>query len=333
MAKAPKPKKLKLHEEVLQEIQAALGKADNPDLSKHAAKRLRETLLGAATELQEAIAALDPVKEPKTWFDPADSVTSGRLVAAALISQPRVPMELVQPAYGAGVYAIYYHGDHPAYAPISGTETPIYVGKADPVSASSKTPRDQGTKLSARLAEHRKTIRTVEDYARAHNLAEGLYPLSIADFSCRRLVTATHAQMHAERHLIEMFRPVWNSEVKICWGMSMHGDTTGRNNDRPPWHVLHPGVPWALRNNIENAKPIKDSRPLTQIMAELADHFAQNPAFTDVDHLIKSFLDDFAQDPMTAAAPVGDESVEQLEVAEDEVEAEAEASSDGSAAE
>lgn len=31
----------------------------------------------------------------------------------------------VKLAYGSGVYAIYYNGDHPLYGAISGTEMPI----------------------------------------------------------------------------------------------------------------------------------------------------------------------------------------------------------------
>ncbi len=315
MARQPRQPRLKLHEEVLQGIQAALLKAKPVGLTKPAAKKLRETLLGAIEEVEATLAALDPVKEPKSWFDPADSVTAGRLVAAALIAQPRVPMELLQPAYGAGVYAIYYNGDHPAYSVISGSETPIYVGKADPLTTAATSPREQGAKLSSRLAEHRKTIRKVEDYALAHGLSGGLHPLRIADFECRRLVTATNAQMYAERHLIDMFKPAWNSETRLCWGMSMHGDQTARLNDRPPWHVLHPGVGWALRDNIS------DSRPAGHIITDLARHFAENPPYSSAEHIIESFLHAFLQDPMVASIPVSDDSVEQLSDAEDEVEA------------
>jgi hypothetical protein len=312
MARARKPSLPQPHEAILGEIRAALGKVDSLILTKTGTKKLREALIEATRDVETVVAALDPVKEPKVWFDPADPVTAGRLVAAALIAQPRVPMELVQPAYGAGVYAIYYRGDHPAYAPIAGTETPIYVGKADPASASAVTPREQGPKLSARLAEHRKTIRKVEDHAGTVGLAEPLRPIRIADFECRRLVTATNAQMYAERHLIDLFKPVWNSDTKLCWGLSMHGDTTGRNNSRPPWHVLHPGVSWALRDNIE------DSKPVAEILAALAAHFVENPAFDSADHIIETFLLAFRQDPMTAASPIGDEALEELAEAGEE---------------
>jgi len=287
---------------LVEDIQNAIKEIESlaPSLSKVAAKRTRELLGEVHGDVRRAVASLDPVREPDSWFDPADQNTAGRLVAAALLAQPRVPLDLVPRSYGAGVYAIYYKGGHPAYAPISGTETPIYVGKADPASHSAMTPREQGEKLYGRLADHRKMIRTVEGYAAENGLPN---PLRIADFECRRLVTATNAQMYAERHLINLFKPVWNRETGICWGISKHGDTEGRSNDRSPWDVLHPGRKWAM------AEKLEDSRPAERILEDLAGHFTANPAYKDRDHIIEQFLEAFAQDPMTAPAPVTDDEV------------------------
>jgi hypothetical protein len=300
MAKKPKspPRQISL----VEDIRSAIHEIETlaPSLSKVAAKKTRELLGEVQGDVSRAVASLDPVKEPDSWFDPADPNTAGRLVAAALLAQPRVPLDLVPRSYGAGVYAIYYIGDHPVYAPIAGTETPVYVGKADPASASAMTPREQGQKLYGRLADHRKMIRTVEGYAVANGLPN---PLHIADFECRRLVTATNAQMFAERHLISLFKPIWNSETRICWGISKHGDTEGRSNDRSPWDVLHPGRKWAM------AEKLADSRPVERILEDMATHFAANPAFKDRDEIIERFLDAFAQDPMTAADPVTDDEV------------------------
>jgi hypothetical protein len=269
-------------------------------LSKPALRATRASLITLREQLDRAAASLDPIREPSSWFDPADPDTSGRLVAAALLAQPRISLNLVSRSYGAGVYAIYYNGDHPVYAPISKTETPIYVGKADPASSSAKTPREQEQKLYGRLADHRKMIRTVEAYALDNSLPN---PLRITDFECRRLVTATNAQMFAERHLISLFKPVWNSETRICWGISKHGDTEGRNNDRSPWDVLHPGRKWAMLAKLQN------SRPANRIVDDLDAHFTANPAFRDRDEIIEKFMVAFAQDPMTATMPVTDDDV------------------------
>jgi hypothetical protein len=302
---AKKPASPKRQAVILEDIKRALVELETlaPTLSKPAARATRTALVELRAGIDRAAGHLDEVKEPSAWFDPADPYTAGRLVAAALLAQPRVPLELVPRTYGAGVYAIYYVGDHPLYAAICGSETPIYVGKADPATGTAKTARDQGEKLYGRLADHRKVIRTVERWSAENPPAPPRHPLRIADFECRRLVTATNAQTYAESHLIGLFHPVWNKETNICWGISMHGDTEGRNNTRPPWHVLHPGVAWAM------AEKRLDSRPLERIMADVLSHFETVPVFKDRDHIINEFLQAFAQDPMTSAAPVTDEEV------------------------
>ena len=292
-------KKQKRQDLLLGEMQASLATLGElgPSLSKPAAKKIREALYDLQEEVAKAAAGLDPVREPTGWFDPADPSTAGRLVAVALLAQPRVPLDLISKSYGAGVYAIYYKGDHPVYTPISGTETPIYVGKADPSSGTAKIPREQGQTLYGRLADHRKVIRTVERWAGSKNLEPPEHPLHIADFECRRLVTATNAQTYAESHLIRLFAPVWNKETRICWGISMHGDTEGRNNTRPPWHVLHRGVSWAM------AEKRLDSRPLSQVVEDIARHFDERLVFHSEQAIIDRFLNAFAQDPLTGSPP------------------------------
>jgi hypothetical protein len=91
-----------------------------------------------------------------------------------------------------------------AYGEISGTETPIYVGKADPDEPRAANPREQGVRLFGRLADHRGAIQEVETYARDNGIDNALL---VDDFECRRLVCATNAQLVAERHLIDVFKP------------------------------------------------------------------------------------------------------------------------------
>ncbi|GEM_PF-198671 len=260
-----------------------------PGLSAAAASKTRQQLLGLMDLLTRAFRDLDPIKEPASVFDPARPTTAGRLVALALIAQPKVPLGRIVRSYGSGVYAIYYKGPHPAYARISGTETPIYVGKADPKSHEAETPREQGAQLSGRLIEHRRTIRKVEEYALEHDLAN---PLRVADFECRKLVVATNAQLIAERHLINLFRPLWNDETKICWGMSKHGDSAGtRSNARSPFDVLHPGRAWAMDERL------RDSKTMEQILAEIDSQLDLAPPVNDKQEILERFLLEFRQDP------------------------------------
>lgn len=256
-------------------------------------------LEGVHEDVGKAYDRLDPVREPAWIFDPSEPDTAGRLVALALLSQPRALLDRIQKMYGSGVYAIYYTGDHPAYTPISGTETPIYVGKADPASPQARTARQQGERLYGRLMDHRKQIRTVEAHAREENLDD---PLRIADFECRRLVTASHAQLVAERHLIHVFQPLWNKEMNVCWGISKHGDAADkRGNSRSPWDTLHLGRQWAMDPILENA------RTPQRILGDIKEHIVANPPFTDREKIIEYFLREFEQDPMIATAPVEDE--------------------------
>jgi hypothetical protein len=203
------------------------------------------------------------------------------------------------------VYAIYYEGDHPLYGGISRSETPIYVGKADPANASARNAREQGDKLSRRLIEHAGTIRTAEEYAAETALPVGLYPIHLADFCCRRLVCATNTQLVAERHLIQMFWPVWNSDTKACWGMSKHGDAAGtRRNKRSPWDVVHPGRRWALDAELEdNADPNEIARRIAELLQRV-------PPRRDHAVLLEEMLAAFRQDDPylaeLAESPLGD---------------------------
>ena len=300
MARKAKPKQPARQVQIVEAIREHLAELESLAASRSvvASNRTRQLLGHVKEDLFRAIASLDSVKEPTSFFDPSDPQTAGRLVAVALLAQPRVPFDRISKSYGGGVYAIYYIGEHPAYAPISCTETPIYVGKADPASTQARTPREQGLRLYGRLADHRKAVRTVEAYA----LKEGLPdPLLVSDFECRKLVTATNAQLFAEAHLIDIFKPVWNKDTNVCWGISKHGDTEGRSNSRSPWDVIHPGRAWAMLEKLE------DARPPSRILQDVADHFAKYPAFTDRDDIVDRFLEAFAQDPLVAAAPVADD--------------------------
>ena len=82
-----------------------------------------------------------------------------------LLLQDRLPLESFKDKkfYGSGIYAIYYEGDFAPYLPLSQTETPIYVGKADPAIPGAPTPRLQGIKLADRLNEHAKSILKAEN--------------------------------------------------------------------------------------------------------------------------------------------------------------------------
>ena len=179
--------------------------------------------------------------------------------------------------YGSGVYAIYYRGDFPLYAPLTGSETPIYVGQAAPVSNHAKVPREQGARLSSRLSDHRQ------------NIGKATSTLSLADFEYRSLVVQSGWETAAEDYLIHLFRPIWNSETNILYGLGKHGDDAAtRANKRSPWDTLHPGRSWAARST-------EDAKSVAQIEKEVAAHFKAQSVYGAIDDVLSSFLEELRQ--------------------------------------
>jgi Eco29kI restriction endonuclease len=245
--------------------------ADISGISARRRKQLIALIRDAIQRLEGVAAGLDPVQLPRVVLDPSNPEVIGRLIGDTLLEQPRAPLGSVPRFYGSGVYAIYYNGEFPAYVPISGTDTPIYVGKADPAILDARTPVEQGEKLYGRLnGDHARSIRQAEDHGRAASVEPYI---RLADFECRYLVVRSAWQRTAEDYLIGMFKPIWNDEVGICFGFGKHGDAPAtRANTRSPWDTVHPGRSWATREgNLPN--------PLTaeQIIERILDHFRQNP--------------------------------------------------------
>ncbi|MCZ7605805.1 MAG: Eco29kI family restriction endonuclease [Planctomycetota bacterium] len=230
-------------------------------LSGSKRKSLREKVKAVVEALVQLSHRLDPINRPGFVLDPSDPNVLGKLIAATLLEQPRVPLAGLPKFYGSGVYALYYNGPFEAYAPIRGTNVPIYVGKVDPENAGAIDVEDQGTKLRDRLTgDHGRSIRSAE------NLDE-------ADFECRYLVVKSAWQNTAETYLIEWFHPVWNNESGVCYGIGKHGDSaTTRTNTRSPWDELHPGRSWAL-SAANRANP----KGREGILADIAGHFERHP--------------------------------------------------------
>jgi hypothetical protein len=177
-------------------------------------------------------------------FNPLDKRNLGESVADAILLQPVVPMP--PPAFiGAGIYAIYYVGDFPAYASLARRNKsgkfawPIYVGKAVPAGARKGgfgLGEDPGQVLFKRLGEH------------AASIEQATTTLKLADFFCRYLVVEDIWIPLAESLLIEKFSPPWNRKID---GFGNHDPGKGRHKQqRSAWDALHPGRSWA-----ENLEP------------------------------------------------------------------------------
>ncbi|MEN2475118.1 Eco29kI family restriction endonuclease [Burkholderia sp. GS2Y] len=171
-------------------------------------------------------------------FDPLAVENVGVTLAVELLEQPLQPLPPQTSFAGAGVYALYYTGSHPAYADLlgldgaGGTRYPVYIGKAVRENAKQGfNPRPTTkAKIWERLGQHAESIRAVE------NAGDDL-DFRLDDFRCRHLVLNDAYITLAESVLIATFRPAWN-------GMGFGSKVVGgeRMTGRPSlWDSLHPG--------------------------------------------------------------------------------------------
>jgi hypothetical protein len=177
----------------------------------------------------------------ETPYNPLDKVNLGTSVTDAILQQPVAPLAPSEAFLGAGIYAIYYTGNYPAYRKIAESNRngrfaqPIYVGKAIPKGARrgglglEATP---GRALFSRLAEHAESIQQAEN-------------LESTDFFCRYLVVDDIWIPLGESLLIRRFAPIWNT---LLDGFGNHDPGGGRyKQKRSPWDAIHPGRSWAMK--------------------------------------------------------------------------------------
>ena len=188
----------------------------------------------------------------ETPFNPLDKKNLGVSVADALLERDFSPLPPDAPFIGAGIYAIYYRGPHPAYqAVVERTQdglpaVPIYVGKAVPAGARKGgfgLGISPGMVLYKRLREHAKSIEEAQN-------------VELSDFLCRYLVVDDIWIPLGESLLIESYAPAWN---KVIDGFGNHDPGGGRRNQqRSAWDVLHPGRVWAklLKPNVKSEEDI-----------------------------------------------------------------------------
>jgi hypothetical protein len=151
-------------------------------------------------------------------------------------------LPLQQGFTGSGIYALYYTGANPHYAPLAEVNrlsysVPIYVGKAVPrgwrQSRVSDNLLTQSKELQNRIKEH------------TRNILKG-NGLDLPDFACRFVIFEDEGSdmiSTVEATLIKLFRPLWNSAVD---GFGNHAPGSGRfDQAKSDWDVIHPGREFA----------------------------------------------------------------------------------------
>lgn len=252
-------------------LEADLERADIASLSEvsdPSNKTLSDDIGRLVERLQEFRERVSPVELGRIGISLGRSDGIAKFFAFSFVNRKKSPLVSLSssPFFGSGVYAIYYVGEgEKAYLPLSGTETPLYVGSADPRDPNAETPEDQGPQLFKRLKEHAKSIGRTE--------------LLLGDFRYRAAPIQSGMQGAVEDFMIRLFRPIWNKEIGICFGIGKHGDSSGtRRNKRSPWDTMHPGRSWA-------ADAEEDQKSRTRIEREIELHLTDHPPVPDKERL------------------------------------------------
>ncbi|WP_286151356.1 MULTISPECIES: Eco29kI family restriction endonuclease [unclassified Mycobacterium] len=196
-----------------------------------------------------------------------------------MAQKPTPLADLDTSIYGSGIYALYYSGKSPLYAPISGSASPIYVGKSSPPDGAI-TVIEQDNVLMARLRDHKLSI----------NSAVG--NLDIAEFSFRFLVVASGWESPAELELIRYFKPVWNkgNGIEPVHGFGNHNPGAGRApGSQSEWDTLHTGR--------SSASLKANEKTSAQLKTQVAKHFKQVPPVASRNAVIEHFLESIAEPP------------------------------------
>lgn len=168
-------------------------------------------------------------------YNPLDKLNIARSIETELLTREPILLSAFGGIQGAGVYAIYYTGPHPAYGPIAAKNAdgrfgqPIYIGKAIPKGGRKgglTADASEGRALADRLGQHASSIDQAVD-------------LELTDFWVRHLVVDDVWIPLGENMLIETFKPAWNRAID-GFGNRDPGNRR-RTQYKSPWDVLHPG--------------------------------------------------------------------------------------------
>ena len=212
-------------------------------------------------------------------YNPLDYDNLTANLVRELMGRGPYPLPPADPFRGAGVYALFYSGDHPAYRSISSAaaDQPIYVGKAVPAGA--RTGRQSGATA---------TGRTLFNRLRQHaGSIEAVGNLNVADFRCRYLVVTPLWITMAERFLIEHYQPVWNVTLD---GFGIHAPGRNRPGEIPWWHAMHRGQAFAAN--------LLQTRTVEQASERVAAYFAlQQAAPEEAQRLATAAAERAAEEP------------------------------------
>lgn len=167
------------------------------------------------------------------FFEPFSDENVALYLEWVFEKQPLTQLWRVESFPGPGIYALYYHGDFPAYQDCTGDKRPIYIGKSEAPGGCTGKVKEKDRrkpKLFNRLRTHEDKLKQVEN-------------LEMEDFWVRYLVIDTLWVSGLERFMLQKYQPIWNKHIKGFGSGNQGSKRKGQKVTK--WDVVHPGRKWA----------------------------------------------------------------------------------------
>lgn len=193
-------------------------------------------------------------------FNPLDMTNLGASISNAILATNPTQMTQLSTFEGAGIYAIYYVGDFPAYQLLAEANQkdkfgwPIYVGKAEPEgrrTGQAAAGASNKKQLFERLKKHKRSVEAANN-------------LMAEDFWVRWLAVEQIWTPLGETALITRYSPVWNTIVPGFGNNDPGGQRTGGMMSR--WDTLHPGRSWGATGSARSETPADISADAEQFL-------------------------------------------------------------------
>jgi hypothetical protein len=237
--------------------------------------------------------------DPLTPYNPLDKDHLAESIVREFFKGQLFPLPPTESFTGAGIYALYYHGDFPLYREISeswerskdqATEQPIpiYIGKSDPPGSRKglfAEEHEDGEEEAKELLTTKPKHRRLHERLRQHSTSIKTTNLNIQDFHCRFMFVDEIWVPLGEARLVEWFRPVWNILIE-GFGSKVEGGGRG-DTARSVWDIIHPGrkeglgiqvapeIERKIIRDIRNAKDLQELRIAIKAHREAKREFAR----------------------------------------------------------
>ena len=227
-------------------------------------------------------------------YNPLDKIHLAESIVREFFKRKLHPLPPIQPFTGAGIYALYYHGNYLLYHEIADSLTrylrkpsdsakqqpiPVYIGKSDPPGSRKGVLDDDADEvetaevLQSNKPAHRKLFERLRKHSKSILATTNL---RIEHFQCRYMLVDEIWVALGEAKLVDWFKPLWNVLIE-GFGSNVEGGGRG-STARSVWDILHPGrkedlgLQVAVERDVELLRRLREASTKNELRTAIREH-------------------------------------------------------------